>query len=66
MRKYGEEAAQILTSIDAGNDTMEKLLKSLAMPAIELVSNLGMLEVEGLIKTEGEKICLLKKKPRNH
>ncbi len=60
MREYGEDAAEVLLLIKDGKDTIEELIQNSNMSAAKITASLGALEIEGLIRVEGEYIYLLK------
>ena len=59
-QKYGEDAWRIIVSIEEGSDTIDGLVEMLEMDAEKVLSELGVLEVEGLVIIEGENVRLLK------
>lgn len=47
-------------SIESGNNTVDKLAEVLDLAAVEVMTRLSILEVEGLVALDGEKVRLLK------
>ena len=60
MKEFGDDVSRIIVSIESGNNTVDKLAEVLDLAAVEVMMRLSMLEVEGLVALDGEKVRLLK------
>lgn len=55
-----DEVSRIIKAIRKRNNTVESLARALNCSIAELSAKLGLLEIEGLVAIEGERIRLLK------
>jgi DNA processing protein len=57
--RYSDNVQRIFMAIKDGGNTIEKLSKALDCSPAELTAKLGLLEIEGLVRVEGERIRLV-------